>query len=234
MTIRVLIADDQALVRSGLSAIIRSQPGIEVAGEAEDGVAAIEAARRLHPDVILMDIRMPRLDGVAATRALLTGTGEPRILILTTFSLDAYVVDALRAGASGYLLKDAPASHLIEAIKTVAAGEAMLAPAVTRRLLERFCQASPAATGSPSPGDDSQALRAALSQREADVLLLVAHGHTNAQIATTLEVAESTVKTHVKNLLTKLGLHNRVQLAIAAYDAGLVQPRSYPPTPSGR
>ena len=218
--IGVLIADDQHLVRTGLRAIVDSEPGLQVVGEADDGATAVEAARRLLPDVVLMDIRMPRLDGVAATRSLLASGGTTRILILTTFNLDAYIIDALRAGASGYLLKDAPAGQLIDAIKVVAAGEAMLAPAVTRRLLERFT--------APHP-DRGQVLRAALSQRETDVLLLVARGLSNAQIAASLALAESTVKTHIQNMLTKLALRNRVQLTIAAYDAGLIQPPSHPP-----
>ncbi len=223
MTIRVLIADDQTLVRTGLRAILTSEPDIAVIAEADDGVTAVEAARRLHPDVVLMDIRMPRLDGVAATRALLSRAAHPhapKVLVLTTFNLDAYVVDALRAGASGYLLKDSPADPLIHAIHVVAAGEAKLAPAVTRRLLERFT--------TPAPADHAQAMRDALSTRELDVLLLVAQGLSNADIAASLVLAESTIKTHVQNLLTKLGLRNRVQLAIAAYDAHLIQPRGYP------
>lgn len=221
MTIRVLIADDQLLVRSGLRAIVNSEPGLEVIGEAADGIGAVEAARRLRPDLVLMDIRMPKLDGVAATRALLGGGGGEgtRVLILTTFNLDAYVVDALRAGASGYLLKDAAADRLIEAIRVVAAGEAMLAPAVTRQLLERF-------TRNPRR-DDARTLRETLSERETDVLLLVAGGMSNVEIANALRVAESTVKTHIQNMLTKLGLRNRLQLAITAYDAGLVHPRGY-------
>ncbi|MEZ0091921.1 response regulator [Streptacidiphilus sp. EB129] len=229
MVVRVVVADDQRLVRSGLRAIVDSEPGLEVVGEAADGVEAIEVARRVRPDVVLMDVRMPRLDGVAATRVLL-GAGAPgvRVLILTTYDVDAQVVQALRAGASGYLLKDAPAAQLIEAIRTVAAGEAMLAPSVTRRLLERF-----AATGCPETADgeadgaDPATLRALLSEREAQVLLLVAEGLSNAEIGESLAVADTTVKTHVQNMLSKLGLRNRVQLAIVAYDTGLVRPRGY-------
>ncbi len=222
MTIRVLVADDQTLVRLGLRAIIDSEPGLEVVGEAADGVDAVAAVRSLRPDVVLMDIRMPRLDGVAATRALLGGAGPPvtRVLILTTFSLDEYVVQALRAGASGYLLKDAAAHQLIEAIRVIAAGEAILAPTVTRNLLERF--------GAGDAHSDGSALRALLSEREVEVLLLMTAGQSNAEIAGTLSLAETTVKTHVRNILGKLGVRDRLQAVIAAYDAGLAHPRRSP------
>jgi DNA-binding NarL/FixJ family response regulator len=227
VTIKVLIADDQALIRSGLRAIIDSEPGMEVIGEARDGADTVEAVRRLRPDVALMDIRMPRLDGVAATRALLGGggvgrRGPTRILILTTFHLDDYVTEALRAGASGFLLKDATGDQLVEAIRVVASGEAMLAPSVTRRLLERMARDA----GGAGDGRD---LRNLLSAREVDVLLLVARGMSNAEIGAQLHLAETTVKSHVQNLLAKLGLRDRLQAAVAAYESGLVRPRGSDP-----
>jgi DNA-binding NarL/FixJ family response regulator len=220
MTIRVLIADDQALIRSGLRAIIESEPGMEVVGEAGDGAEAVEAVRRLRPDVALMDIRMPRLDGVAATRALLRGAVpiHTRILILTTFHLDDYVTEALSAGASGFLLKEATGDQLVEAVRVVSAGEAMLAPSVTRRLLERMAE-DPARAA-----DDGRQIRDLLSVREVDVLLLVARGLSNAEIGAKLHLAETTVKSHVQSLLAKLGVRDRVQAAVAAYDSGLVRP----------
>jgi DNA-binding NarL/FixJ family response regulator len=221
MSITVLIADDQALIRSGLRAIIESEPAMEVVGEAGDGAEAVEAVRRLRPHVALMDIRMPRLDGVAATRALLRGAAPvpTRILILTTFHLDAYVTEALRAGASGFLLKDATADQLIDAVQVIASGEAILAPSVTRRLLETM------AGGAAAPGDGGQQIRDLLSAREVDVLLLVARGLSNAEISAKLHLAETTVKSHVQSMLGKLGVRDRLQAAVAAYDAGLVQPR---------
>jgi DNA-binding NarL/FixJ family response regulator len=221
MTITVLIADDQTLVRTGLRAIIESEPGMTVVGEAADGAAAVEAARRLRPDVVLMDIRMPGLDGVAATKALVGGrnaTTVTRVLILTTFLVDDYVAEALRAGASGYLLKDATADQMVEAVRVIAAGEAMLAPAVTRRLLQRM-------SSTPSYLDGRE-LRARLSARETDVLLLVARGLSNAEIGAALHLAETTIKTHVQNILAKLGVRDRLQAAVAAYDAGLARPRN--------
>ena len=218
MTLTVLIADDQALIRSGLRAIIESEPDMEVAGEAGDGAEAVEAVRRLRPHVALMDIRMPRLDGVAATKALLRGAAPvpTRILVLTTFHLDAYVTEALRAGASGFLLKEATADQLIEAVRVIASGEAILAPSVTRRLLERMAE-DPA-------GDGGQRIRELLSAREVDVLLLVARGLSNAEIGAKLHLAETTVKSHVQSMLGKLGVRDRLQAAVAAYDAGLVRP----------
>jgi DNA-binding NarL/FixJ family response regulator len=219
MNIKVLIADDQALIRSGLRVIIESEPDMEVVGEAGDGAGAVEAVRRLRPHVALMDIRMPRLDGVAATRALLRGAAPvpTKILILTTFHLDAYVTEALRAGASGFLLKEATADQLIEAVRVIASGEAILAPSVTRRLLERMAE--------DSAGGDGQQIRDLLSAREVDVLLLVARGLSNAEIGATLRLAETTVKSHVQSMLGKLGVRDRLQAAVAAYDAGLVRPR---------
>jgi DNA-binding NarL/FixJ family response regulator len=220
MTIKVLIADDQALIRSGLRAIIESEPGMEVVGEAGDGAEAVEAVRRLRPDVALMDMRMPRLDGVAATRALLRGAVpiSTRILILTTFHLDDYVTEALRAGASGFLLKEATGDQLVEAVRVVSEGEAMLAPSVTRRLLERMAEDSAEAM------DDGRQIRDLLSAREVDVLLLVARGLSNAEIGAKLHLAETTVKSHIQSLLAKLRVRDRLQAAVAAYDSGLVQP----------
>lgn len=220
MTITVLIADDQTLVRSGLRAIIESEPGMEVVGEAADGAEAVEAVRRLRPDVALMDIRMPRLDGVAATRALLRGAAPvpTRVVMLTTFHTDGYVTEALRAGASGFLLKEATADQFVHAVRVVAEGEAMLAPSVTRRLLERMAEDS---AQSPDDGDE---IRKLLSPREVDVLLLVARGLSNAEISAKLHLAETTVKSHVQSMLAKLGVRDRLQAAVAAYDSGLVRP----------
>ncbi|HEU5333549.1 MAG TPA: response regulator transcription factor [Actinocrinis sp.] len=220
MSINVLIADDQTLVRSGLRAIIDSEPGMRVVGEAGDGAEAVEAVRRLRPHVALMDIRMPHLDGVAATKALLHGAAPvpTRILILTTFHLDAYVTEALRAGASGFLLKEATADQLVEAVRVIASGEAILAPTVTRRLLERMTGDSDAAA------DDGQRIKDLLSAREVDVLLLIARGLSNAEIGATLHLAQTTVKSHVQSILGKLGVRDRLQAAVAAYDAGLARP----------
>ncbi|MFC5184104.1 response regulator [Actinomadura harenae] len=218
--ISILIADDQTLIRAGLRATLESEPGFTVIGEAADGAEAVEAARRLRPDVTLMDIRMPGLDGVAATRALLARNPAPcRVLVLTTFHLDDYVARALRAGASGFLLKDSTADQLIEAVKVIAAGDAILAPPVTRRLLERM------AADPDQP--DGQDLRKLLTAREIDVLLLLARGLSNAEITRSLHVAETTVKSHVQSLLLKLGVRDRLQAAVAAYDSGLVRPRGH-------
>jgi DNA-binding NarL/FixJ family response regulator len=218
MTIRVLLADDQALVRGGLRMIIDAQPDLEVVGEAADGRQALEAFHRLHPDVVVMDIRMPNLDGLEATRRL-AGPDSPyhaRVLVLTTFDLDQYVYDALRAGASGFMLKDAPPAELCQAIRIVAAGEAMLAPSVTRRLIGAYVAQA------PRPADAGACLEQ-LTERELEVLKLVARGLSNAQIAESLVLGEATVKTHVARLLDKLELSNRVQAAILAYEAGLVE-----------
>lgn len=219
MTIRVLVVDDQALVRSGLRMIVDAQPDLEVVAEAADGHEAIEAYRRSRPDVVLMDIRMPNLDGVEATRRI-AGPDVPAaerasVLILTTFDLDEYVVDALRAGASGFMIKDAPPAELARAIRVVAAGDAMLAPSVTRRLIGTFVGRG-----------QTQASRASLEQlteREIDVLKLLARGLSNAQIADELVLGEATIKTHVARVLDKLELQNRVQAAIVAYETGLVE-----------
>ena len=215
--IRVLLADDQALVRGGFQMILAAQPDIEVVGEAEDGRQAIDLTNRLLPDVILMDVRMPVLDGLEATRRLVELGTTARILILTTFDLDEYVYAAIRAGASGFLLKDVRPSQLVDAIRVVADGEALLAPAVTRRLLERF------AATLPTPEERAPAL-ATLTDREREVLELVASGLSNSEIAERLFLGETTVKTHVSSLLRKLGLRDRVQAVVLAYEAGLVRP----------
>jgi DNA-binding NarL/FixJ family response regulator len=217
--IRVLLADDQALVRSGLQMILAAQPDIEVVGEAEDGRQAIDLTNRVFPDVILMDVRMPVLDGLEATRRLVELGTTARILVLTTFDLDEYVYAAIRAGASGFLLKDARPSQLVDAIRVVSDGEALLAPAITRRLLERF------AATLPTPEERAPAL-ATLTDRERDVLELVASGLSNSEIAERLFLGETTVKTHVSSLLRKLGLRDRVQAVVLAYEAGLVRPAS--------
>ena len=215
MSIRVLICDDQALVRAGFRAILEAQADIEVAGEAENGAEAVALAQRRAPDVILMDIRMPVLDGVEATRRLVTAGSPARILVLTTFDLDEYVHAAIRAGASGFLLKDVTPAKLLEAIRIVAAGDALLAPSVTRRMLERF------AITLPRRDVSSEAL-AGLTARETEVLRLLAGGLSNAEIAASLVVSEATVKTHISSVLRKLGLRDRVQAVIVAYETGLV------------
>jgi DNA-binding NarL/FixJ family response regulator len=216
--IRVLLVDDQPLLRTGFRMILSSEPDLQIVGEAGDGNAAIEAARKLNPDVVLMDIRMPGMDGIQATRALAgPGVENPvKVLILTTFGLDEYVVESLRAGASGFLLKDAPPEDLIEAIKIVAAGDALLAPSITRRLLDRV------ASRLPSAQDNAIPALSELTERELEVLKLVARGLSNAEIAEKLVVSETTVKTHVSRVLAKLDLRDRVQAVILAYETGLV------------
>ena len=216
MSIRVLICDDQALVRAGFRAILEAQPDVEVVGEAENGAEAVALAERRSPDVILMDIRMPVLDGVEATRRLVSAGSPARILVLTTFDLDEFVHAAIRAGASGFLLKDVTPAKLLEAIRVVAAGDALLAPSVTRRLLARFANTLP-------QQDHSSAALAALTARETEVLRLLAGGLSNAEIAAELVVSEATVKTHISSLLRKLGLRDRVQAVILAYETGLVK-----------
>jgi DNA-binding NarL/FixJ family response regulator len=215
--IRVVVADDQALVRGGFRLILDAQPDIEVVGEAADGVEALERARALRPNVMLMDIRMPALDGLEATRRLLAGTDPPRVLVLTTFDLDEYVYDALRAGASGFLLKDVRPEQLAEAVRVVAAGDTLLAPTITRRLVEQYLHR-------PRPGTGTPAALDSLTDRELDVLRLVARGYSNQQIADVLFLSESTVKTHLTHLFAKLDLRDRAQAVVLAYESGLIQP----------
>jgi DNA-binding NarL/FixJ family response regulator len=216
--IRVVVVDDQELVRSGFCVILDAAEGIAVVGEAGNGQAAVAAVAACHPDVVLMDIRMPGMDGLEATRQITQDSSPaPKVVMLTTFDLDDYVYEALRAGASGFLLKDSPRHDLIAAIRAAAAGDALLAPSVTRRLIEAFARRPPEATPSPSQ-------LASLTARERDVLLLLARGRSNAEIAVALFVSEATVKTHVGNVLAKLGLRDRVQAVILAYETGLVVP----------
>jgi DNA-binding NarL/FixJ family response regulator len=216
--IRVLIADDQALVRAGFRMILDAEEDIDVVGEASDGNEAVEQARRLEPDVVLMDIRMPELDGIEATRQVVAaGRDDPaRVLMLTTFDLNEYVYEALRAGASGFLLKDVPPEELAAGIRVVARGDALLAPSITRRLIHEFARATP--TAGPPRGFDE------LTAREVEVFKLVARGLSNAEIAAELIVSETTVKTHVARLLMKLGLRDRVQVVVIAYESGIAVP----------
>jgi DNA-binding NarL/FixJ family response regulator len=216
--IRVLIADDHALLRNGLRAMLDAQPDMEVVGEAEDGAQAVDEAVRLHPDVVVMDIRMPKVDGIEATRRIgAQGESAPRVLVLTTFDLDEYVFEALRAGAGGFMLKDAPPGQLAEAVRTVAGGESLLAPAVTRRLIERHVSRPPSATVREERFGD-------LTDRELEVLRLLTRGLSNAEIGERLYLSEATVKTHVTRVLGKLGVRDRVQAVVLAYESGLVQP----------
>ena len=218
MTVRILIADDQDLVRAGLRMLLDAEDDLEVVGEAVDGEQAVAAARRLRPDVVLMDIRMPRLDGLAAARRVLEpGESAPRVLMLTTFDLNEYVYEALRAGASGFLLKDMPGPQIVAGLRAVAGGDALLAPAITRRLIEEFAGVRHAPM---PPGFD------ALTERERATFLLVARGLSNAEIAAEHVVSEATVKTHVAHALGKLGLRDRVQAVVLAYETGLVRPGS--------
>ena len=214
--IRILIADDQELVRTGFRVVLDAEPDLEVVGEAADGLVALDAAETLRPDVVLMDIRMPNLDGIEATRRIAAGNGAPRVLILTTFDLDDYVYEALRAGASGFLLKDERAEELRHAVLMVASGDALLSPAITRRLIENYTRRPPPTL--------HPALLAELTPRELEVLRLVARGLSNADIARELVVGEATVKTHVARIFSKLDLHDRAQAVVLAYESGLVQP----------
>jgi len=219
VTVGIVVADDHEVVRAGFAALLDTQPDFTVLGTVSDGGEAVRACRELRPDVVLMDVRMPGLDGIEATRQLATaGSPGPRVLILTTFDLDQYVFDALRAGASGFLLKDVTAERLFEAVRVVAAGEALLAPAVTRRLISEFTRLRPAA-GAPPP-----TALTTLTPRETEVLRLVAEGLSNPEIAARLVVTEETVKTHVSRILAKLGLRDRTQAVVAAYESGLVVP----------
>jgi DNA-binding NarL/FixJ family response regulator len=224
VTIRVLIVDDQALLRAGFRLILRDEADLEVVGEAEDGQRAVDLAAQLAPDVVLMDIRMPILDGLEATRRLTAATPgpppempRPRVIILTTFDLDEYVYEALRAGASGFLLKDAPPDQLTAAIRIVASGDALIAPSITRRLITEFAARPVPRTGPPSGLAD-------LTARELEVLRLVARGNSNAEIAVALVVSSTTIKSHVARILMKLDLRDRVQAVVLAYELGLIQP----------
>ncbi|MFF3690104.1 response regulator [Streptomyces sp. NPDC002187] len=218
MTIRVLIVDDQMMVREGFSVLLNAMPDIEVIGEAVNGREAVTKTAELAPDVVLMDIRMPELNGIEATREIIAAPGESKVLVLTTFDLDEYVYQALRAGASGFLLKDASARQLADGVRVVAAGEALLAPTVTRRLITEFSKLSE----TPRPAALTQV--GDLTERETEVLVLIAQGLSNAEIASHLVVAESTIKTHVSRVLVKLGLRDRTQAAVFAYEARLVTP----------
>jgi DNA-binding NarL/FixJ family response regulator len=217
--IRLLIADDQELVRAGFAAILSAEADMEVVGEAGDGEAAVARARKLRPDVVLMDVRMPAMDGLEATRRLLDDPSPPRVLVLTTFDLDEYVYEAMKAGASGFLLKDVPRDQLVTGVRTVARGESLLAPRITRRLIERFIAQAPAELSKPRQLE-------ALSERELEVLRLVAEGLSNEEIGGRLFVSRATVKTHVANVLMKLGVRDRIQAVVFAYESGLVQPGS--------
>ena len=217
MTIRVLVADDQALVRAGFRMLFSTEEDIEVVAEAGNGLEAIEKAARFDPDVVLMDIRMPELDGLAATRQILAADAEARVLVLTTFDLDEYVYEALRVGASGFVLKDEPPEQLLAAIRTIAAGDALLSPTVTRRVIEQFTRIQ-----RPEPPKELQEL----TPRELEILHLIASGLSNAEIGQELFISETTVKTHVTHVLAKLGLRDRVQAVVLAYQTGIFDPGS--------
>jgi DNA-binding NarL/FixJ family response regulator len=218
MTIRVAVVDDQALMRDGFGMILDAQPDIDVVGDAENGRLGVELCQRTRPDVVLMDIRMPVLDGIEATRLITSNAGcDTRVLVLTTFDLDEYVFAAMRAGASGYLLKDTPAKELVAAVRVIAQGDALLSPSVTRRLIEEFAR-------QPEPGAVATALPDDLTDREREALELLAHGLSNREIAAEMFIGEATAKTHVSRLLTKLGVRDRVQAVVLAYETGVVRP----------
>jgi DNA-binding NarL/FixJ family response regulator len=218
MSIRVLLVDDQALIRAGFRMILDAEEDMDVVGECADGTQAVDSARRLAPDVVLMDIRMPEMDGIEATRRIAgEGDGVPRVLMLTTFDLDEYVYDALRAGASGFLLKDVPAEQLVDGIRVIAQGDALLAPSVTKRLIHEFSRSGAAQRSAPASLGD-------LTPRELEVFKLIARGMSNAEIAGELVVSETTVKTHVARVLMKLGVRDRVQAVVLAYESGVVAP----------
>jgi len=217
MSIRVLLVDDQALIRAGFRMILDAEEDMEVVGECGDGTQAVDSVRRLKPDVVLMDIRMPEMDGIEATRLVADGEGAPKVLMLTTFDLDEYVYDALRAGASGFLLKDVPAEQLVDGIRVVAEGDALLAPSVTRRLIQEFSRGAVAQQRAPAGLEE-------LTARELEVFKLIARGMSNAEIAAELIVSETTVKTHVARVLMKLGVRDRVQAVVLAYESGVVAP----------
>ena len=218
MTISVLLCDDQALVRDGFHMILNNEEDINVVGEASDGAEAVELTKRLLPQVVLMDVRMPNMNGIEATRRILASGVESRVLILTTFDLDEYVYEALRAGASGFLLKDVTARQLVDGVRVVASGEALLAPTVTRRLLERFAPTLPGGDEGAPPALES------LTERELEILTLLASGLSNAELGAKLYLSEPTIKTHLSSIFRKLGVRDRVQAVIAAFDAGLVEP----------
>jgi DNA-binding NarL/FixJ family response regulator len=218
MMLRVLIADDQALMRAGFRMILGAEPDLEVVGEATTGHEAVVEVARLRPDIVLMDVRMPEMDGIEATRRLLDGNGDTKVVMLTTFDMDEYVYEAFRAGASGFLVKDVPPEQLIAGIHSVASGDALLAPSVTQRLIQEFVRRPPDGIRTPSPE------LSRLTAREVEVLRMVARGLSNGEIATELFVSETTVKTHVAHLLSKLGVRDRVQAVVFAYESGVVAP----------
>jgi DNA-binding NarL/FixJ family response regulator len=221
MSVRVLLVDDQSLIRAGFRMILEAEEGIEVVGEAADGIQAVDSVKRLKPDVVLMDIRMPEMDGIEATRQITAAKGSPKVLMLTTFDLDEYVYDALRAGASGFLLKDVPAEQLVDGLRVVGEGEALLAPSVTRRLIEEFSRTTPSQRELPRTLEE-------LTPRELEVFKLLARGMSNAEIAAELVVSDTTVKTHVARILMKLDVRDRVQAVVLAYESGLVAPGETP------
>jgi DNA-binding NarL/FixJ family response regulator len=219
MSLGVLIADDQALMRAGFRLILEAEADLDVVGEAADGLEAVAAAQRLRPDIVLMDVRMPGLDGIEATRRLINSDCTAKVLMLTTFDMDEYVYESLRAGASGFLLKDVPPEQLVAGIRAVVSGEALLAPSVTRRMIEEFVRRPPSTAARPAPRELEQ-----LTAREREVLVLMAHGLSNAELAREFVVSEATVKTHVAHVLAKLGLRDRVQAVVFAYESGVIRP----------